>query len=576
MPANSSFGALPSPRPPFAHTIHERSGSAGSMSSLTNFKSVSSMSVNQPKILLLQPSAIPSVDARVVSSRMRPSRQGVLPGKGKNADDPCFTLGVFSRADSKELVRVEKDANSLVSLDSKLRKCITFSVKLPDKSMFSGYAPARVDARRTAIDQYFSGVLGATMDERAALQLCEFFSTDVVDTSPSPDGERHSPKSFEKSTTGKGKEGFLTKKGKNFGGWKERYFVLDGPVLKYFDRPEGTHLGQIKLQNAQIGRQSAKKDKDDSGGDEDSQYRHAFLVLEPKRKDTTTLVRHVLCAESDAERDEWVAALLEFVKADEEATAAATKQAQLKKARPGSKKEGKEKDARELSDEARAAEESALRALSYEETNPGPAPARGPTPEDLQRQRISPSPLGQPGPQHFAPNSPVPDRGNSGKQISGPSGGSVISDLAAWGASKLTDKPTDKAMKKRSIWGFRQRSSSDLSGQALQGLTGQQAAAERFPLPRHVFGATLEEAVYLTKPPGMEIYLPAVVYRCIEYLDAKNASEEEGIFRLSGSNVVIKGLKDRFNSGMWCLIMCTGFSNECRIRFESACQRRIL
>ncbi|KAI9314686.1 Rho GTPase activation protein, partial [Zopfochytrium polystomum] len=41
--------------------------------------------------------------------------------------------------------------------------------------------------------------------------------------------------------------------------------------------------------------------------------------------------------------------------------------------------------------------------------------------------------------------------------------------------------------------------------------------------------------------------LPAVVYRCIEYLEARNAKDEEGIYRLSGSNSTIQGLKERFN-----------------------------
>lgn len=31
------------------------------------------------------------------------------------------------------------------------------------------------------------------------------------------------------------KEGYLTKRGKNFGGWKTRYFVLSGPILEYYD-----------------------------------------------------------------------------------------------------------------------------------------------------------------------------------------------------------------------------------------------------------------------------------------------------------------------------------------------------
>ncbi|RIB15324.1 Rho GTPase activation protein [Gigaspora rosea] len=42
--------------------------------------------------------------------------------------------------------------------------------------------------------------------------------------------------------------------------------------------------------------------------------------------------------------------------------------------------------------------------------------------------------------------------------------------------------------------------------------------------------------------------LPAVVYRCIEYLDANDADKEEGIYRLSGAAIMLKHLKDRFNT----------------------------
>ena len=31
------------------------------------------------------------------------------------------------------------------------------------------------------------------------------------------------------------KEGYLTKRGKNFGGWKTRFFVLQGPSLEYYE-----------------------------------------------------------------------------------------------------------------------------------------------------------------------------------------------------------------------------------------------------------------------------------------------------------------------------------------------------
>lgn len=51
------------------------------------------------------------------------------------------------------------------------------------------------------------------------------------------------------------KEGYLTKRGKNFGGWKSRYFVCDGPVLEYYESRGGAHLGTIQITGAQIGRQ---------------------------------------------------------------------------------------------------------------------------------------------------------------------------------------------------------------------------------------------------------------------------------------------------------------------------------
>eukprot|EP00834_Sanchytrium_tribonematis_P006301 NODE_452_length_7258_cov_0.721050.p1 type:complete len:662 gc:universal NODE_452_length_7258_cov_0.721050:1495-3480(+) len=41
--------------------------------------------------------------------------------------------------------------------------------------------------------------------------------------------------------------------------------------------------------------------------------------------------------------------------------------------------------------------------------------------------------------------------------------------------------------------------------------------------------------------------LPPVIFRCIEYLDTKQAYLEEGIYRLSGSTNTIKQLKDAFN-----------------------------
>ena len=53
-------------------------------------------------------------------------------------------------------------------------------------------------------------------------EMIVFFSTDIM--------RERSP-----VTKSGYKEGYLTKRGKNFGGWKTRYFVLQGPVLEYYE-----------------------------------------------------------------------------------------------------------------------------------------------------------------------------------------------------------------------------------------------------------------------------------------------------------------------------------------------------
>jgi hypothetical protein len=68
--------------------------------------------------------------------------------------------------------------------------------------------------------------------------------------------------------------------------------------------------------------------------------------------------------------------------------------------------------------------------------------------------------------------------------------------------------------------------------------------------PRAVFGVTIEQSLNVAQIAN----LPAIVFRCIEYLETKKADQEEGIYRLSGSSAVIKTLKDRFNTGM-CLVL---------------------
>ena len=497
--------------------------------------------------LLLPPNALPSIYVKTASSRMKPSRQSFIAPRN-NDDNPVFTLAVHERSDNKQLWRVEKTLAALAHLDDQIRAVSAFRDRLPDKTLFAGHAPAKMDARRAALDSYFNRMLDSVTEEKAARVVCKYLSTDAIGATETNDyfgGTNSIPEARSDTPTKMRphREGYLTKRGKNFGGWKARYFILDGPNLKYFDNQSGAQLGSIKLQNAQIGKQSSNSQNLQE--DEDHQYRHAFLILEPKKKDSSSLMRHVLCAESDDERDAWVESLLQYVDYKDEEDEAAAKLAQAGKPDlNGARSPRMQKSLNDLRPPSRSKETAqskleAIRAVGYNDTVAGEAPIMG-----NGRKVETPSPpvdvtFGNATEQHMS-NHP---------NISGPTNLQVISNTGDWGM-KPPPTPSQGKDKKRSIFaGFRGRSSSDLGASdkiMSPGMSPQDY--QSMGSNRAVFGVPLAEAVECARPADVSTELPAVVYRCIEYLVTKNAIAEEGIFRLSGSNTVIKGLKDRFNT----------------------------
>ena len=497
--------------------------------------------------LLIPPNALPSIKVTVVSSRLKPSRYSMVL-KGTD-EEPVFILGVSARFDQRDLWQVEKPILSLHHLDQQLRQSSRFDVKLPDRSLFSGHAPAKVDARRVALERYFETILDTQMDEKAAVALCQYLSTNASEPGNNDTKSIVDPGSptMPTSTGQVTKEGYLTKRGKNFGGWKSRFFMLDEPTLRYYETPGGTLLGTIKLLHAQIGRQSPAKPTG-SGDEGDSQYRHAFLIREPKRKDPNIFTDHVLCAESDSERDAWVDALLEYINPQDSRT----------KARPTLEKNNSSSSRMTLPvknntvKQNGATKESpdsedfdSLQAVPYEETRPAQPP----------HVRITPDPRPDESPSPTTPGSQPSERAPSAvsKPISGPQNGTKISDAGAWGNKPMASPvPVQREHKKRSLFGFHNKDTSHLGAHHPNGsdlsLT-QQQYQEQITNVKAAFGAPLADAVEYCPPKVMgEVCLPAVVYRCIQYLEAKNAAMEEGIFRMSGSTTLIKNLKNRFNA----------------------------
>lgn len=544
----SSLGSTlrPSPHP---SPEHERP-SMSSVDTKSTGEIYRGLITDQYPDLLIPPNALPNIYVKTSSSRMKPSRYSVIVPK-PNEENPVLTLAVHERSEGKQLWRLEKTLHAFALLDQQVKSVCSFRDRLPDKALFLGHSPAKMDARRSAVDAYFERMLDAITVDTAAKVVCKFLSTDAIGAESndyfgsSVVARSDTPVSKQRPH----REGYLTKRGKNFGGWKARYFVLDGPALKYFEAPGGAHLGSIKLQSAQIGKQSYSAAQQQAE-DEENQFRHAFLVLEPKKKDSTSLVRHVLCAESDDERDAWVEALLTYVDYKDDDDDSLRPSRGVMPDYSGARSPRLQKSLSDLRPPSRAkdaqSKQDHLRAYNYNDAVAGEAPVIG---LGGVHKAATPSP-----PPDGAFHAPYDSPPTGNPLISGPTNLQVISNAGDWGMGMMKAPPPTPSTKdlqkdkKRSMFAaFRGRSSSDLApGVASPGLAGFDYQSRDGI--RAVFGVPLAEAVEFAHPHDIDTDLPAVVYRCIEYLMSKNAIAEEGIFRLSGSNTVIKSLKDRFNA----------------------------
>lgn len=498
---------------------------------------------------------------------------------------------------------VEKLYSEILALDNKIRPKLGkgYSKKLaplPDQKLFKDHAPAKADARKTILETYMQSLVAIPLKDK--MEICMFLSTDVIKGAAVMNPDH--------------KEGYLTKRGKNFGGWKKRYFVLQSPILEYYESRGGQHLGSIQITGAQIGRQQRTTNSRDS--DDENSYRHAFLIIEAKKGPAGTSVRHVLCAESDEERDTWVELLVKYVVAgqtggriggsqdDDPASRNSTSEGMTSGSYPGREHGRTSTDPQQRWGLARRDEAPKPSLESFSESasissSSGIAP---PTDGQLARRLLErngaspdvsvstslPNNLDQSGgqvnnpppranselghysdgtggsgsggpPDHRASppiNVTAPTAGQSAarsrtsfhparvlagtppdpraaspekdmkQKISGPIAGAPIPAGAKFGGEGHNSDRERKA-KSRGFWGFGKTAAGPAGGL----------------LPRAVFGVPLEVSLSVAQIAD----LPAIVFRCIEYLQAKNAEQEEGIYRLSGSSNVIKSLKERFN-----------------------------
>ncbi|KAF7309594.1 hypothetical protein MIND_00330400 [Mycena indigotica] len=536
------------------------------------------------RALPLLSSDLPSTTITVSHSFVRPNDRG--------KEVLSFVVHI-DPGHNKEGWKVEKLYSDVIALDQRVRNSVGKTmgkkmVTLPEGKLWKDHAPAKVDQRKAILETYLQALVNLPIKSND--EVIAFFTSDIIRDYKQPIMQAGH------------KEGYLTKRGKNFGGWKTRFFVLQGPILEYYDCRGGAHLGSIAITGAQIGRQQRS---DKPATDEEKEYRHAFLIVEAKKGPGGNHPRHVLCAESDIERDAWVEILVRYFSGfyNEEpvsygqalpsTNATSRPSADVSYGRPSSPARSldspidRQAGASIDSPAARRILESQSQQRQQPSSLPDSSPLSNATTEaPYQRanselghysdpQNGTPRSRRQHSPEHHrregphkgfqptlntvasSPITPVaqqverqerPPSPDSKVKISGPMNGTPIPAGYKFGGK---DAPPPQAepstpagandrrekAKSRSFWGFGRPGAG---GEKLE--KGAPPSVATFA-HRAVFGVSLEESLDVAEIA----HLPAIVFRCIQYLEAKKADQEEGIYRLSGSSAVIKSLKDRFN-----------------------------
>lgn len=167
----------------------------------------------------LSPALLPHTRLSIPHTTVHPNSAG--------RDVLCFIVAITVRPPNAAPVSwtVAKLFSAFIDLDTRIKSKSgkrskdwkSMIAPLPEGKAWKDFAPSKIDQRKMALEAYLQSVLVAPLSDKS--DLCEFLSTDPVQA-----------KVFSSR-----KEGYLTKKAKNFGGWRTRYFVLDGAVLECYE-----------------------------------------------------------------------------------------------------------------------------------------------------------------------------------------------------------------------------------------------------------------------------------------------------------------------------------------------------
>lgn len=467
----------------------------------SSFQVLHTPKTEEDSALFIKPDEFQTISLTVVSTI------NISNSASSKKDDPACTISINDRESKKEMWRIRKTHSQLMAFDNEIRPIVEYFglPPIPDKSLFLSTSPNKVDARKNNLQNYFNTIfLMPHLPHIILYRICKYLSLDFINP-------------LDDFRSGARKEGYLIRRYKGLGSsWKIRWCQVDGPFLEIYEIPGGVCIEQIKLKGSQIGKQTNDSVAEERG------YRHAFLIMEPQKKISSSSSKYFFCAESDEERDDWVEALVEFNEVGD--TSMTSYGSNDNDNSFSTDLDGRYKDNQE---------------------------------EEITKQyssQTSNSQTGFVGGYHYQQSTSSIDLPNNNN------------------AEKPSQKDLKEAkrLKKRSIFPFRNKLNSlmfdsnptdtDLS-QTIVATQPQQEQQQETniqlyldlmnlddDLTKAIFGRELSVAYELSNHKLFDRSIPSICYRCLDFLLKAGAIYEEGIFRLSGSASSIRQLKDQFNT----------------------------
>lgn len=562
----------------------------GGMNSNKNSKNGSSFLVNkqvsnqseigshlEEDALFIKPEDFQSISINVVSTISTGNSMGQSNSISlKKLDDIHITLSINDRESGKEMWRIRKSLNQLVAFDNEIRPTVEYFGLpiLPDKSLFFSSTPNKIDIRRSGLQNYFNTLFVMPHIPHLILfRICKYLSLDFVNP-------------LDDFKSGAKKEGYLVRKYKGLGtNWKIRWCQVDGPQLELYDSPGGTMLELINLVNCQIGRQSSDSVAEDKG------YRHAFLIMESGKtsKLSSSIPKHFFCAETDAERDEWVSMLIESNEGltsssplDVEEGSSSSNFNNSSTAdttlitTPRAQSDYQDDLEGSLSNQATSNVKSpAVLHTSYNtvDTDKSFDSSKDKSGDkDKKNKKRSLFPFRKNAHNHsnsnqiFDQNNIIDNELNN--SITSPPNSNIYGTNSNTSNSNLGDNsamhnygnngasgtyPYQSSYNSNSNSQFHQNHhpNSNNSASAAKEDSTIQLYLDRMGLDegmnKQIFGRDVKQAYEISHHTFLDRSIPSICYRCVDFLIRTGAIYEEGIFRLSGSASTIRQLKELFN-----------------------------